>query len=66
MEYFKLKIPKVIKSKRMSNKIIKLLDNMSSFKQKDYEYDSLHIFIKNVLMSLFEKKARKLPELIVT
>lgn len=50
LEYFKLTIPKVIKGKRKSNRIIKLLDNMISFIRSDYEYYSLHILIKNILV----------------
>lgn len=50
VEYLKLTIPKVIKGKRKSNRIIKLLDNMISFTQSDYEYYSLHILIKKILV----------------
>lgn len=50
VEYFKFTIPKVIKGKRKSNRIIKLLDNMIFFIQSDYEYYSLHILIKKILV----------------
>jgi len=41
-------ISKVINGKRKSNKVIKLLDNMDTFAQSDYEYNSLHIIIKKI------------------
>lgn len=43
-------IPKVIDGKRKSNKVIKLLNNMDTFAQSDYEYDSLHILIKKIVV----------------
>lgn len=43
-------IPKAIDGKRKSNKVIKLLANMDTFAQSDYEYDSLHILIKKIVV----------------
>ena len=43
-------IPKAIDGKRKSNKVIKLLANMDTFTQSDYEYDSLHILIKKIVV----------------
>lgn len=48
-------IPKAIDGKRKSNKVIKLLANMDTFAQSDYEYDSLHILIKKIVV--FPEKA---------
>lgn len=48
--YFNIMIPKVIDGKRKSNKVIKLLNNMDTFAQSDYEYDSLHILIKKIVV----------------
>jgi hypothetical protein len=45
-------ISKVINGKRKSNKVIKLLDNMDTFAQSDYEYNSLHIIIKKLVVFL--------------
>lgn len=45
-------ISKVINGKRKSNKVIKLLDNMDTFAQSDYEYNSLHIIIKKIVVFL--------------
>lgn len=50
IDYFNIMIPKVIDGKRKSNKVIKLLDNMYTFAQSDYEYYSLHILIKKILV----------------
>ena len=47
-------ISKVINGKRKSNKVIKLLDNMDTFTQSDYEYNSLHIIIKKIVVFLIE------------
>lgn len=44
-------ISKAIDGKRKSNKVIKLLANMDTFVQSDYEYDSLHILIKKIVVS---------------
>lgn len=43
-------IPKAIDGKRKSNKVIKLLANMDTFARSDYEYDSLHILIKKIVV----------------
>ncbi len=43
-------IPKAIDGKCKSNKVIKLLANMDTFAQSDYEYDSLHILIKKIVV----------------
>ena len=43
-------IPKAIDGKRKSNKVIKLLANMDTFAQSDYEYDFLHILIKKIVV----------------
>lgn len=43
-------IPKAIDGKRKSNKVIKLLANMDTFAQSDYEHDSLHILIKKIVV----------------
>lgn len=43
-------IPKAIDGKRKSNKVIKLLANMDTFAQSDYEYDSLHTLIKKIVV----------------
>ena len=48
-------IPKAIDGKHKSNKVIKLLANMDTFAQSDYEYDSLHILIKKIVV--FPEKA---------
>lgn len=48
-------IPKAIDGKRKSNKVIKLLANMDTFAQSDYEYDSLHTLIKKIVV--FPEKA---------
>ena len=50
IDYFNIMIPKVIDGRRKSNKVIKLLDNMDTFAQSDYEYDSLHILIKKIVV----------------
>ena len=50
IDYFNIMIPKVIDGKRKSNKVIKLLNNMDTFAQSDYEYDSLLIFIKKIVV----------------
>lgn len=48
-------IPKAIDGKRKSNKVIKLLDNMDTFAQSDYDYDPLHTLIKKIVV--FPEKA---------
>ena len=48
VDYFNIMIPKAIDGKRKSNKVIKLLANMDTFAQSDYERDSLHILIKKI------------------
>lgn len=50
VDYFNIMIPKAIDGKRKSNKVIKLLANMDTFAQSDYEYDSLHILIKKIVV----------------
>lgn len=45
-------IPKAIDGKRKSNKVIKFFANMDTFAQSDYEYDSLHILIKKIVVFL--------------
>ena len=50
VDYFNIMIPKAIDGKRKSNKVIKLLANMDTFTQSDYEYDSLHILIKKIVV----------------
>lgn len=60
-------IPKAIDGKHKSNKVIKLLVNMDTFAQSDYEYDSLHTLIKKIVV--FPEKALEftmLDESIIT
>ena len=52
IDYFNIMISKVINGKRKSNKVIKSLDNMDTFAQSDYEYNSLHIIIKKIVVFL--------------
>ena len=50
VDYFNIMIPKAIDGKRKLNKVITLLANMDTFAQSDYEYDSLHILIKKIVV----------------
>ena len=51
IEYLNLTLPKVIEGKRHLNKIIKSINNMTSFNQSEYEISSLKVIIEKILVN---------------